>query len=363
MKRVSLKLGLAASMLAGGWVCAEEPATPAAPAGAPPPAEAQAQTSAPKIACDEPLFDFGSVESVQTVEHTFIIKNAGTAPLEIINARPSCGCTVANVSEKIVAPGGQSEVAAKLSLAGRHGQQYKTITIESNDPNNRQMMLTLKGDVSSAVDVQPDRIMFGQVKPGGVMTQEVQIVATGTNTVKVLKAESTSPVFVPEIIPVEENKSYRLVVRTQQTLQPGQIAGFINVETDNASRRTFNVQVVATIMGEIIVAPAEVLLTQQSAQPVTRYIILRPGTLQSFEISAVEPPVADMKVQVLPFAGNGYRIQVDNIAATPELQGQALTIRTSAELMKEIKVPFRVIGAPQAPAQPVPPVAPPPATS
>jgi hypothetical protein len=38
---------------------------------------------APKIAADEPVFDFGSINPAGRVEHVFKIKNTGTAELKI----------------------------------------------------------------------------------------------------------------------------------------------------------------------------------------------------------------------------------------------------------------------------------------
>ena len=68
------------------------------------PAEETAATVAadPAIFCEEPSYDFGTQDSSQTVTHEFVILNKGDADLEILQARPSCGCTVANISQKIV---------------------------------------------------------------------------------------------------------------------------------------------------------------------------------------------------------------------------------------------------------------------
>jgi hypothetical protein len=53
------------------------------PAVAAEPVAAEAQTGAPKIAADEPVFEFGSIKPTDKVEHVFKIRNAGTADLKI----------------------------------------------------------------------------------------------------------------------------------------------------------------------------------------------------------------------------------------------------------------------------------------
>jgi hypothetical protein len=300
---------------------------------------------APRIVCDEPSFDFGTVESHQPVEHTFILKNEGTAPLEIANARTSCGCTVASISEKIVPPGGKSEVRATLSLVGRIGQQHKTITIESNDPNNRNLTLFLNGAAASAIDVTPDRITFSQVAAGTVSTAEVVLAATGTNSFKILRAESTSPAFAADVSPIEEGRKYRVAVRMEQSFQPESPGGQINVQTDDPARPTIAIPVSCSALAEIIVAPVDILLSANSTKPVMRTIHLKPGTGPAFQVVSVEPPSGDMKVQVLPWE-DGYRVVVDNIPPDPALNGKTVRITTSAQFMKEILVPFRVLLTP-----------------
>jgi hypothetical protein len=43
----------------------------------------------PKMVIDQPTFDAGEVyRSVAKIEHTFLIKNVGTTPLNVLNATP-----------------------------------------------------------------------------------------------------------------------------------------------------------------------------------------------------------------------------------------------------------------------------------
>jgi hypothetical protein len=44
---------------------------------------AEPETGLPKIAADEPVFDFGAIKPTDKVDHVFKIKNAGTADLKI----------------------------------------------------------------------------------------------------------------------------------------------------------------------------------------------------------------------------------------------------------------------------------------
>lgn len=306
---------------------------------------ARAQEEAvPAIYCAEPIYDFGSMDSSQTVNHDFVIVNKGTAPLEISQARPSCGCTVANISEKTVPPGGESRITAQLNLAGRVGQQHKTITVESNDPKQPQLTLTLTGNIGDAVSVQPAQVTFGQIPADGEHTREIIIGAGANQNLHVLTADSASPYLTAEILPREEGRIYSVLVRTKGPLMPGIINSAIHITTDHPAKSQFDVPVSAIVAGDLIVAPQDITLSAQPDQTVTRYVIVRSGNNTPFEIKSVETPDASITYQIFPFGVNGFRIQLDNIKPTRELDGKSLKVNTSVESMPEITVPFHVVG-------------------
>ena len=130
---------------------------------------------APKIVCAEPTYHFGEMENAKDVEHTFILKNEGDLSLEIRQVRPSCGCTVANISQKTIPPGGQAEVITRLSLRGRQGPQHKTISVESNDPKQTTLVLSLEGTAIEEMRVQPNRLFFGRITANSSVTGMVEI--------------------------------------------------------------------------------------------------------------------------------------------------------------------------------------------
>lgn len=104
----------------------------------------------PAIAFEEKLFDFGVIAQGDTVEHTFVFENVGSAPLKILSARGSCGCTVPSYSKEAIAPGEKGEVFVRFKSAGKSGQQNKTVTLVTNieDVKKRQVVLTLRGRVA-----------------------------------------------------------------------------------------------------------------------------------------------------------------------------------------------------------------------
>jgi|SRR5690554_4522056 len=85
----------------------------------------------PVITFEESVHDFGTIARGTHVEHTFKFKNTGDAPLMIVNAKSSCGCTVPDWTKEPIAPGDEGELLVKFDGSGQN-QVSKTITLTTN---------------------------------------------------------------------------------------------------------------------------------------------------------------------------------------------------------------------------------------
>ena len=104
----------------------------------------------PILSFEQPVFDFGQVESGEVVEHTFSFKNSGEGPLIITNATASCGCTVPSWPKEPIEPNGSGEIRIRFDSKGKSGNQNKTVTIMANTQPSKTT-LTVKGIVNSPV--------------------------------------------------------------------------------------------------------------------------------------------------------------------------------------------------------------------
>ena len=113
-----------------------------------------AADKAPKLTIVGPVKDFGTVPKGDKLDWAFEIKNEGTADLEIISARPACGCTVADF-DKVIKPGKTGKVSAHVDTASFAGPIAKGITLETNDPANPTAQVTIHAVVKPYVEAHP----------------------------------------------------------------------------------------------------------------------------------------------------------------------------------------------------------------
>ena len=85
----------------------------------------------PKMIFTESEFDFGTINQGTAVEHVFKFTNTGEAPLVIVNAKSTCGCTVPSYPKTPIAPGDSAEMLVKFNGSGKN-QVSKTVTITYN---------------------------------------------------------------------------------------------------------------------------------------------------------------------------------------------------------------------------------------
>lgn len=106
----------------------------------------------PKIEIPEDSYNFGLIGPQDVVEHEFIIRNVGEAPLTISRAYTTCGCTTAEVSARVIQPG-QVATVRLIFDAGFHDTAGQTVSrgliIENNDPSQSQAEIWTQAAVRS----------------------------------------------------------------------------------------------------------------------------------------------------------------------------------------------------------------------
>lgn len=105
-----------------------------------------------KIEFEETVHDFGTFSEEETfVNYSFKFKNTGNAPLIIIKAKATCGCTVPSYPKAPIAPGKSGVIDVKYSAIGRPGAFNKSVKITTNG-SPAETNLTIKGNVVSDPD-------------------------------------------------------------------------------------------------------------------------------------------------------------------------------------------------------------------
>ncbi len=304
---------------------------------------AQAGTPAPKLVVDEPQFNFGEQHNEQTIEHTFVLRNEGDATLEITNIRSSCGCTVGHVSTRSIPPGGTSEISGRYNLRGRQGNQRSVLTVETNDPKAPRTQLTMAGVAVQELQIRPNRVFFGQVYSGQQSTRQIELIGLPHTPFEISRIEIDSEHLSTKVLDTDAAHRFQVDITVDAPTTPGMIDEVVRIHTTHPKFPVIQVPVNADVAGALSFAPSKISLLAGHDTPVTRYIVVRSGAVQEFEITEIVPPSDDIRVQVLHMPNQGYRIQLTNLLPSDELAGQSVRIHTNVEGMAVIDIPFEII--------------------
>jgi hypothetical protein len=315
----------------------------------------------PKLVVPEPVFDFGTLRDSETLTHKFLLRNEGTGVLEITNVRASCGCTATELEKDKLAPGEEVHIGAVVNLSGRQGKQVKAITITTNDPETQSLQLRMEGMVTASIQVDPDRVNFGEIKDDNPREAIINITSTLDDlTFTVQSAEVTDMDFIQhEIKEVEAGKAYQVIVKTVGELPVGQHNARMIIRTDTKVRPVIFMNISMQVIGPLAIMPPVIHIrhSETPGEVTSQQLRISSGRIENFEITEVVVPVEGMKATLTPQGENVYLLRLENMPSSDILQDKAVILRTNIEAHPEVPINFNVAklkvapspaGAPQA---------------
>ena len=166
----------------------------------------------------------------------FKYQNLGTTPVHFKSVKASCGCTAAQSQKDQVAPGEKGEITATFNIGDRTGQQVKTVTVETDDPDPARAttVLTLKALIVQPLEISP-AVVFWQ-NGEEPRTKTINVNATKDFTVKSIRVTSSSPEFETKVEQAG-NGQFKIGVQPKATNKP--MAATLTIQPENSSKASY----------------------------------------------------------------------------------------------------------------------------
>jgi hypothetical protein len=294
----------------------------------------------PKVVCEEATYNFGEQSSDTDVNHTFIIKNAGDADLEITNVKAGCGCTTAELAKKVVPPGETTSLSATLSLARREGHQKKYIRVDTNDPDKPNLTLWFQGKAIKPFRFAPEEISFGVLSQKTDQTRSIKLTAGTDQSFTITSVDIGSESLTSEINTVTANREYDITLKTQPPFEEDTVLT-VTINTDLEGHEQIEVPVKMSLgVGEVSLAPEKIVVEGGNTGFVHRQVVLGVPGLDEFKVLGVDTPVPTMRFVIARVKPNLYQVRFRNITPDESLNGLTATIRTDIEGHETLTVPF-----------------------
>lgn len=286
-----------------------KPAPEAKPAAETAKPKEQAPATGARIEFEKETIDLGDIIKGEKAQFVFGFKNSGTADLEIKEAKPSCGCTVAEYT-RTVKPGETGKVQAAVDTSRFKGPITKTVTVTSNDPVHGTIHLQAKGNVRALIDVGPSENVYFRVFRNDTQPSKrvLTVTANAENTFKISKVESSNPAVTTNLVDLgksdkDEAKgaNYQLEVDVKKDAPIGPVTGVITVTTTHPKVPTLTLNVNGQVLGDVLVTPQKVYLgqvTKETAPAIKRTVRIERRAGTDFKIEKVESTNPAIKAEM-----------------------------------------------------------------
>jgi Protein of unknown function (DUF1573) len=175
----------------------------------------------------------------QAVAH-FKYENIGKTAVHFKSVKASCGCTATQTQKEVVNPGEKGEVTATFNIGDRTGQQVKTITVQTDDPNPTQatMILTLKANIAQALEIKPTFVYWTSGEEP--KTKKISLKAAKEFPANDITIKSNSQNFQSKIVPGKPGE-WTLEITPKDTSHPMGTALLIQTDYPKEAPKSFYV--------------------------------------------------------------------------------------------------------------------------
>lgn len=225
----------------------------------------------PKIVFSEKIYNFDRIERGTSMQHDFIARNDGTAPLYIRFESNTCKCTGVKLGGRLVEPGGQISVppgketqvtlewAAKTPAGPfRHGARFRT-----NDPRESFVELSVDGQVVESTSMKPSELLFGEIDTGDSAEASLYLMSFLDQNVEVLEHEVT-PAGIAEKISIQIDPAEKSELPSEEALSGvkvsatcdsgkfvGPFRGWLTLKTNLPGAEKLSIPIMGSVTGPV----------------------------------------------------------------------------------------------------------------
>jgi hypothetical protein len=210
----------------------------------------------------------------------------------------------------------------------------QSVTVNTNDPENRQIKLTVKADIDLQIDSNPRRIWFGRINDLSPVTRSATIIGSRSDTLKI-KSIRASDVVPPDVFSwkIRDQRSTNRGLTLDITIYPENAASgrFLHpliIETDLVDVPEYVINLAGELEGTVYSNPARILFANyKPGQTLVETTLIKTHLQIPFVITSAESTDADIKVVVTddePALEHTLKILFSPSEDRPRLQTQLL---------------------------------------
>lgn len=102
-----------------------------------------------KLVCDEPVYNFGTVDQTAVITNMFLIRNEGDLTYVHKYVHTSCSCTKGRIDRRMIGPGETAKLTVVYEAKNRSGAQKKVLRMIPTNSADPALVLYMEGFVET----------------------------------------------------------------------------------------------------------------------------------------------------------------------------------------------------------------------
>jgi hypothetical protein len=281
-------------------------------------------SAAPRVEVAKAEIEFGVVAPGDPVKARFELRNTGDETLEILKADPGCACTVAE-HPKTIAPGAVGYIEASLDTSKLRGEVGKGIVVDTNDPQNLKVVLTMKGLVmSSAMLLPEDKVYLDNLNESGILERrlvrgnpldkgvlEIRGITTSAPWLDVTARKLDRPLPEEIGLPPSREGDWLLEIRVRPGEMPyGARSEKVTFDTGLVRQPKLEVPIYARLLPPVNLTSQKLVLAGDDPAKAHETLLLSVRHGLAPEDLKVEAEPAALRVELEPAGGRNYKAHV-----------------------------------------------------
>jgi hypothetical protein len=336
-----------ASFVLAAFAFAQEPPTPTPAAAA-------------RLEISTLEWNFGEVWQGQPLMIDVAVSNVGDAPLEFVEVKSSCGCTVPTKPRSPLLPGEADTMTISYDSKKRVGAAQQSVTIITNDAVRPNVSFQVRGTVKAVYEVEPkEGLVFGQLFESAQSTRTVRITNRYKDPLTLrLKEPAEGGPYRLELKEVEPGQRWELTARTTPPLPVGRFSATVALETGLELMPEIGALVYGFVQAPVSVRPSKLYLPKNSVAEIKRTVWVAHAPDHPLEITGVRASDESIKVELGPTTrkAEGETLAELQIIVTlppgdrivPDSRPRVeISTNSPNEAYQTLTVPVQIIDAPQ----------------
>jgi hypothetical protein len=263
---------------------------------------------------------------------------------------------------RVTPPGQEGSITVTLNTRKFRKPISKTVTVTTNAPRSKRVVLTMKADVRSPLVITPDSRADFRVYQGEGATRLLGLTIRADSPARLVDVQSSNKLFTVDCTPWAANEDaseeelalfqgdgshHRLEVRLSPEAQVGYHSARITVYLDGSKTRQVEVKGLARVMGRIHFNPQWIYfgsVTAGEEQLAEQVLEVRAHGDLPFNVTGVEYEGLPLTWEIRPLEnGSGTDIHFRWEGSEPAgIHKGRVKLTTDTEAQPTLEVPFSI---------------------